>query len=404
MKTICYTFLLCILFSNSYGQSWQKVLPVMPGGNRDAAVSFSIGNKIYSGGGSGYGNRDFYEFDLATKKWTKKANIPGVDTNRGFAASFSINGKGYVGMGSNGVIAPSCKSDLWKYDPAADSWTRKADYPGGMRDGVGVFVLGNKAYIGGGLDSTFYGDLGFYSYDPSTDYWTQLSDLPVGPIIFPSMFTIGNYGYMTCGGIGVSGTTDLWRYDPAGDAWDKMASFPGTKRQACANFVLNGKGYVGLGQDTYTVVFKDMYSYNPQSNNWNKETDFTGNGRAWVTSISVGDTVYVGNGSNFAGGYVNPMSDWWSFTPASASVNDLSNNNSDIHAYPQPAISELHLAGLKNNDTYQAKMFDALGREISSSIITGGNPEIHISNLSAGVYTILLISKDERLSLPIIKE
>jgi len=106
----------------------------MLGGGRDAAVAFTIGNKIYSGGGAGNGNRDFYEYDTQTKLWTKKANIPGVDTNRGFAVGFAVNGKGYVGLGTDGIYAPVVLADLWEYDPASDTWASKANYPGGPRD------------------------------------------------------------------------------------------------------------------------------------------------------------------------------------------------------------------------------------------------------------------------------
>ena len=150
MKNICYAFFFFVFAINSYAQNWQKSVS-MPGGGRDGGVAFTIGTKIYSGGGAEVGDRDFYEYDTQTKKWTKKANIPSVDTNRGFAAGFTVNGKGYVGLGSNGIYNPLAKADLWEYDPDNDTWTAKADFPNTALDGIGVMVIGDKAYIGGGI-------------------------------------------------------------------------------------------------------------------------------------------------------------------------------------------------------------------------------------------------------------
>jgi N-acetylneuraminic acid mutarotase len=405
MKNIWYAFLLLVISSSSHAQTWQK-MAVMPGGSRDAAVAFSIGNKIYSGGGSGQGNRDFYEYDLVSKIWTKKANIPGVDTNRGFAAGFSIYGKGYIGLGSDGIYAPSCKHDLWEYDPITDLWTRKADYPGGNRDGIGVFVIGNKAYIGGGLDSVFNGDQGFYQYDPATDTWSQKNDLPIGPIIFPSMFSIGNFGYLACGGGYSSEFTDLWRYDPATDNWDQMTTFPGAPRQACATFVLGEKGYVGLGQTGYTSVFKDMYFYDPNTNSWQKEINFPGNGRAWPTAITVSDTAYIGDGSNFAGG-VNPMSDWWSLTPATAGVQSSQHESNSINCFPNPVSNKLQITGLTSTQNYLVIITDILGREVlrasffSQSLLS---PWLDVSAFPSGTYNVFISEGTKLTTIRFIKE
>lgn len=390
MKNIWYACVLLTVVSNSHAQTWQKIT-AMPGGSRDAGIAFTVGNKIYSGGGSGAGGRDFYQYDIQNKKWTKKASIPGVDTNRGFAAAFSINGKGYVGMGSDGIYVPSVKHDLWEYDPVADTWLRKSDYPGGNRDGIGVFVIGNKAYVGGGLDSGFFGDQNFYEYDPAVDKWSQKTDLPIGPIIFPSMFTIGNYGYLTCGG-GFSGEfTDLWRYDAAKDSWDQMASFTGAPRQACATFALCGKGYVGLGQTGYTSAFNDMYSYDPLKDAWQKEGNFSGKARAWVTSITVADTVYIGNGASFNGGLIT-LNDWWSLTPVVANVNNSSTSSeSHIYSYPNPAQDKLQIAGLAGEENYAVIISDILGREVGrTSFSSGVTPSLDIRDLRFGTYNVAL--------------
>ncbi|MDP4236397.1 MAG: kelch repeat-containing protein, partial [Bacteroidota bacterium] len=272
MKNIWYILLVFAFLSNSYAQSWQKIAP-MPGGARDAIICFSIGNVIYSGGGP---KKDFYAYDAQKGSWTRKADLPGVGQNRAFSFSFSIAGKGYIGTGTDSGVS-ILKSDLWEYDPSLNSWIQKADFPGGDRDGLGVFVVNGKAYVGGGADAALNVYSDFYEYDPAENKWNMKAELPGGPNIFASMFAIGNYGYLACGS-GIVEYQDLYRYDPTMDSWDALSPLPGDARQAGIGFVLRGKGYVGLGMSGYSTVYTDMYSYDPAKDEWSPETDLPATG------------------------------------------------------------------------------------------------------------------------------
>ena len=42
------------------------------------------------------------------------------------------------------------QKDFWEYDPAANTWTQKADFGGTARDGAVGFSIGSKGYIGTG--------------------------------------------------------------------------------------------------------------------------------------------------------------------------------------------------------------------------------------------------------------
>lgn len=52
-------------------------------------------------------------------QWTQKADFAGA--SRFQAVGFSIDGKGYIGTGSD----VSRKRDFWEYDPSTDTWDRK---------------------------------------------------------------------------------------------------------------------------------------------------------------------------------------------------------------------------------------------------------------------------------------
>ena len=92
----------CLLITtNCFSQAWTQ-LANFGGGDRSAAVCFSIGNKIYTGTGFGNSNifNDFWEYDTTSNAWTQKADFGGAA--RTFAVGFAIGNKGYIGIGSMG--------------------------------------------------------------------------------------------------------------------------------------------------------------------------------------------------------------------------------------------------------------------------------------------------------------
>src|SRR5207237_816700 len=160
-------------------QVWtqQAMYPVAAGS--DGGICFTLNNKIYVGGG--INSKAFREYDPVTNLWTTKANIPGVISSRAFGIGFSVNGKGYVGLGLDGT---TIKNDFWEYDAATDTWSMKSNYPGSGRDGLFSFVINNMAYAGGGEDPfTFTQYNSCYSYNPASDTWTPVANFPLPGII-----------------------------------------------------------------------------------------------------------------------------------------------------------------------------------------------------------------------------
>ena len=382
-----------LLTTTSFAQQWSKQTNI-PISGLDAAVSFTIGNKVYFGGGSG--SLDFNEFDPATGKWTKKSNIPGVGVERGFGIGFSIGDKGYVGLGtdiSSDNKIQYLKNDLWQYDPATDKWSRKADLPGEARDGATCFVVNGKAYVGGGAGGTnLYAD--FYEYNPVLDEWTQKSDLPTGSIIFPVSFTIGNYAYLTTGETSAE-IKDMFRYNSTNDSWDTAASFPGAARQCAIACSINGKGYVGFGQSSYKTVYADMFAYDPGKNTWAKVGDFPSNdGRAWSTATAANSKMYFGSGWDLWNTFFN---DWWSFDPVASGVEQPTATHAALTVYPNPSSSAITLELPNFEGRGLVTISDALGRIVHSENITSANRtsqtnkmRIEISTLASGEYFLSL--------------
>ena len=322
MKKFRYLLIAVFLIAPIAGkaQTW-KLSTNLPNGGTDGMFGFAIGDKMYMGGGS-Y-NKSFWEFDPATEKWTKKADVPNTHSARSFGVGFAIGNFGYVTTGQDDDDQSKVFNDLWQYDPSTDKWTRKADLPGVARDGAVGFAVAGKGYVGGGSDAKYNYPSDFYSYDPTTDKWTKENDLPTGPpmyqpnIIFPATFVIGNYAYMATGSVNNLETRDLYRYDPSADTWAKKAPLPDSARQAATGFSLYGKGYVGLGMVGYdsSRVYRTMLSYDPVTDQWTRIADFPGTKRAWALSISNNSSAFVGGGWNLGPSFFNG---WWRFDTVTA--------------------------------------------------------------------------------------
>src|SRR5688500_16380638 len=132
--------------------------------------------------------------------WTKKMNFGGLKRER--AVSFAIGNYGYVGTGEDTVNMTH--NDLWQYDPSLDVWTQKANLPGPCRRNAVGFAIGNKGYIGTGIDSSesFAGVklADFWEYDPTGNSWTAKANYPGGSgagVYYAAGFSTDTKGYIT---------------------------------------------------------------------------------------------------------------------------------------------------------------------------------------------------------------
>jgi N-acetylneuraminic acid mutarotase len=387
LKLFTLLFSTAIFLQVSAQSPYTKLKSV--GNPRDGAIMFAIGTKIYMGGGS---SNDFWVYDTYDGSLKQLPNIPGVKTNRSFGVGFAVNGMGYAGMGFDG--SNDLKTDLWQYDPSANTWSQKASRPGIGMDAMGVFVIGHKAYMGGGTDNqNIYGN--FYEYDAAADKWTIKSNLPTGAAAFPAFFAINNKGYFTTGDAGGgSEITATYQYDTTTDTWATKADFPGGGRQTCVSFVVNNKAYVGLGQSKYTKAFSDMYVYDPATDNWSKINSFTGGNRCWASAASTSVKGYIGFGWDLASTFYN---DFYSFDPTTATgiarVNTTYNN---LQIFPNPASGQIQITLSGKEIAGQINIRDMQGR-ILYSITPGSNQKeftLPLLNFKKGLYIFEVQGKD----------
>lgn len=201
---------------------WTKKATLPSTASIVVAVGFSIGTKGYIGTGAIAEDfqypftSEFWEWNQETDTWKRKADFKG--TVRTGAVGFSIGNKGYIGTG---FIRSPYTNEFWEWDQESDAWTRKADFRGTPRDRAVGFSIGNKGYIGTGNNnyghdkiSTHFKD--FWEWDQSTDAWTRMADFGGTARMGAVGFSIGNKGYI---GIGVEGgvsnnyLNDFWEFN-----------------------------------------------------------------------------------------------------------------------------------------------------------------------------------------------
>jgi hypothetical protein len=112
------------------------------------------------------------EYDPATNTWTRKADMP---TPRFSLSTSVVDGRIYAIGGS--TLAPGV-SVVEVYDPATDTWTRMAPMPTPRRN-LSTCVLAGQIYAMGGWEKSNLYAYGIVErYDPITNTWTTETDMP----------------------------------------------------------------------------------------------------------------------------------------------------------------------------------------------------------------------------------
>ncbi len=279
----------------------------------------SVGYDATSGSYQSSVSTDWNEYDPATGKWSQKTDLPGL--GRANAISFAIGGKIYVGLGTNydRNTKGTTYVDFYQYDPATNLWTQKASFRGPGRDQPVSFVIGNKGYVGTGSTDPFSAATvtnDFYEYDPATDKWTTKAPIPGTARCRAFGFALNGKGYLGAGeDQTISKLSDFYEYDPTTDKWIKKADFPAPNARACG-FDFGAVGMVAGGVvGNSNTVSNTVYQYNPADNSWAKKSDLasdddTKKGRFYPIALTLKSKAYIGLGGFSAG-----QKDFYEYVP-----------------------------------------------------------------------------------------
>lgn len=302
-------------FSVTFGVSGNWCRDVdMPGSiKRVNQASFVLNGKAYIVMGSSGPNdycKDVWQFDPTTHQWTQKGIFPGPF--RVGATSFSLNNKGYVCFGDNALNGPAAHyfNDLWEYDPNTDIWVEKDTLPGSVRQYAFAFTIGNKAYVGNGKSGPSGLLPDFYEYNSATEIWIQKGNTPFFKVA-SATFSINNEGYVCAGsGQGDQNSASLFKYNPTDDSWLEMTPLPAPIRYQAAGFSVGNSGYVCGGMNGGDV-FNDLWEFNPLSGEWAQKVSFF-EPRAYQLAFGINNKGYILGGTKQNS---QILKDMWVYTP-----------------------------------------------------------------------------------------
>jgi N-acetylneuraminic acid mutarotase len=199
--------------------------------------------------------------------WVRLADKP--SGGMAYSGNFEIDSKIYLVGGTSSTNTGGYHNQVWQYDISLDQWTRKADFPGGTRVEAVAFSVNGKGYFGLGTDgnSNYFSDL--WEYNPEADSWIEKSEMPGGNRTGALSFSNGNKGYVIFG-YSVSGKhTDFWSYDPGTDSWQEEQAFGGKYRSSASHVIKDNKLFIIGGIDGTTSDFiNDLWSYDFSTHQW----------------------------------------------------------------------------------------------------------------------------------------
>jgi|GEM_PF-949694 len=345
-----------------------------PASGKRGTFAFSINGKGYAGGGRNYAtdgcssgdigcfHNSFYEYDPATDSWTQKANIPTAVVG---AVAVSVNGKGYVGLGSrsNATYREVCSVLCYAYDPTSDTWSAGqnfmnledavSSYSGyftavteasAVAVGTDIYVFGGHIKLYGNSVSLSKDDL--RKYNTLTDTWATVST-ELGGNRKEAIGVFLNGKIYAGGGSDGEPTQDFHEYDPATDTWVQKADIPLPHTTRIASATAGGKAYFVGGYapnllNSSNIISSKIHEYDPVTNVWTEKADYPGGVRYSMIAQGYNGEIYAGFGFNGSGGYVM---NFYKYTPAANTWTPLA-----VPAYQSSISSGFHASSFVIGD------------------------------------------------------
>ncbi len=155
------------LYNEAYN-SWNMIAQI-PDGGRQKLIAQCYYQNIIIGWGHANGEtlHSFWRYNIPTGVWYPYAPCP---LKRENGISFIAKDTLYVALGNDNT---EYHHRLFALDLTRNIWKEKASFPDMGRIGSIGVNLGEKGFVGLGMDSAqnFYAD--FYVYEPSEDTWTK---------------------------------------------------------------------------------------------------------------------------------------------------------------------------------------------------------------------------------------
>jgi N-acetylneuraminic acid mutarotase len=315
MKHSYHIFLLLLFILSSCVEDIDKPLVVTevtttPNPVSACGIAFTVRDTAYmiTGRDGTKVTNDVWRFDAALSNWTKISKFPGIRRINMIAEV--VNGKVYVGLGYNPAswwgIKENFLKDIWRYDPALNTWDSvRTIFPGTETNNAVSFVYDNEIFILHGFESHIINSQGFSrkvrKYSVKDNTWTVMNDFP--GYMRTSAVAVTNGKQIFAGtGYATWNEYDWWEYLPQTDSWEKRKRMPDKGRINASAFTVNNRIFVTGGRyfaGKYTAghVKKEIMEYVPDEDKWYVAGELP-QGTENAFTFVVGKEAYVGYGED----------------------------------------------------------------------------------------------------------
>src|SRR5204862_2163548 len=146
-------------------------------------------------------------YNDVTNVWSSGLNMPDFRSGPAVAA---FNGKVYVIGGFAPGFVP--QSQVWEYDPVANTYATKTPMPSASGNVPGA-LLGNEIFVVGGASP----NTAAYAYNPTTDTWRSIAAPSPADCQGGGAFALNGELWLV-GCLGQDGTVAKV-YDPVSNTW-----------------------------------------------------------------------------------------------------------------------------------------------------------------------------------------
>jgi N-acetylneuraminic acid mutarotase len=367
---------------------WHNKAPI-PGIGILNFGNFVIDSDYYVVGGND-SIQDFlngvWKYNIPTDTWRQLGNLPFGQIT--CLTAFTLNGKGYVCTGIDSLGSYICDTLMWEYDPATDTWTRRASFPGSGRELALSVTYHNKAYVGLGY-ACGAPVTDFWEYDPITDHWTQRDSLPSEGRVESGIAIVDSIIYTMAGtDIQNSDHVDMWGYNIVTNRWLRLADLPGPPRRAPVTFSFDSFFLAGYGNMYTNFGPHDLYKYDIAHNKWDTVICLN-----FIDSSSIGGGSFVlGKQAYFFSGLFNDTTIYHDMWTADAS--SLFHETKDTTGIA--TVKQDELFSVYPNPVSREKKFSISTSEIGEVVFTDElGRTLDDRKLNRGVNSIKLATDDE---------
>jgi hypothetical protein len=236
-------------------------------------ITFVYNGSIYFGLGDAYnanveGKNTIYKLDTSTFTWSTAFTLPAGMLPRTYPFTFTLGNKVYIGGGNKAGTSTSLH-DVWELDPATSTWRQMTSFPNTGTQTMG-YTSGSNAYVLSEGDSRYPSGSSMYLFsvtdptDPGT--WTFDQNIPLIEDHL-SCFTLKNVGFFGGGydSYKSSSTANFYRYSPlVVGGLVNLTALPepaATSALRVPGFSVGDKGYM-------LCKLKNLHEYNPVNNTW----------------------------------------------------------------------------------------------------------------------------------------